>query len=322
MKLVSIIVPIYNSEKYLEKCINSLINQTYQNIEVILIDDGSTDASAQICELFQKRDERVQYIRQENAGVSASRNKGIFVSKGEFIVFIDSDDYVVSNYIESLVTEIKDVDLSVCGYYEVNSMADVITSSIKSERCINTLSSEEYLEILFESDIGYQGYVWNKLFKKDIIDKYNLKFDTDIHYNEDRLFVFEYVKSCELITIYTIPLYMHLVNNESAMGIQTKTYNSKMISEITAFERMLSLVDNKLSSLYALILTNICNRLLWICESIRLRWNNQVPIADIKYVRKYVRKYFIKFYFNRLVPLKKKVKLTYHMLRKGIIWIR
>lgn len=315
MKLVSIIVPIYNSEKYLEKCINSLLNQTYQEIEIILVDDGSVDGSAYICKSYQNKNEKIKYTRQMNAGVSETRNKGISLAKGEYIVFIDSDDYVVSDYIETLVAKIVDCDLSVCGYYEVNSMDDVIISSVNSERCIKTMSNEEYLEVLFESHFGYQGYIWNKLYKKNIIDKYDLKFDTDIFYNEDRLFVFRYLKYCKNIIMQTKPLYIHLINSDSAMGIQLKTYNNKMLSEITAFNRMLSEIE-EISNIYCLVLVNACSRLIWIRKNMKLQWRDIMPIQDKKIVKNYTKIWFWKMYIKKQVSLKTKIKLTYHLIKE------
>ena len=100
--LISIIIPIYNVEKYMEKCLNSVVNQTYNNIEIILIDDGSKDKSREICDNYAKKDNRIKVVHKENNGVSSARNTGIDMSKGKYITFIDSDDYIDTDYIETL----------------------------------------------------------------------------------------------------------------------------------------------------------------------------------------------------------------------------
>ena len=119
--LVSIIIPVYNTEKYLSKCLESVINQTYKNLEIILINDGSTDKSKEICESFAKKDKRIQILNKENSGVSSARNHGMRLAKGQYIAFIDGDDYAEENYIEELLKNLKQTesDCVLCGYNRV-----------------------------------------------------------------------------------------------------------------------------------------------------------------------------------------------------------
>ncbi len=116
---ISIVVPIYNAEKYLDRCIQSILNQSYKDLEIILIDDGSTDSSNKICNNYQKRDNRIKFISQKNEGVSAARNRGISEATGEFIGFVDSDDYIQPNMYETLYGLINkyNCDISICGYF-------------------------------------------------------------------------------------------------------------------------------------------------------------------------------------------------------------
>ena len=120
MKLISVIVPVYNTEKYLEKCVMSILNQTYKNLEIILIDDGSTDNSPQICDSLAEKDNRITVIHQPNGGVSSARNTGLDNTHGDYIMFVDSDDYIAPNMIEFLSENIGDTDIAMCGYNSVD----------------------------------------------------------------------------------------------------------------------------------------------------------------------------------------------------------
>ena len=119
MKLISVIVPVYNTEKYIEKCVMSILNQTYKNLEIILIDDGSTDNSPQICDSLAEKDNRITVIHQPNGGVSSARNIGLDNTHGDYITFVDSDDYIEPNMIEFLSENIGDTNIAMCGYTSV-----------------------------------------------------------------------------------------------------------------------------------------------------------------------------------------------------------
>ena len=121
MELVSVIVPVYNVEKYLKKCVDSILSQSYQNIEVILINDGSLDGSGEICEAYAKKDERIKYITQNNSGLGKTRNRGIEEASGKYLLFVDSDDYIENTMIEKLYHNITEshADVASCGIYNV-----------------------------------------------------------------------------------------------------------------------------------------------------------------------------------------------------------
>lgn len=128
--LVSVIVPVYNAEHFIEKCIHSILNQSYKNIELILVNDGSTDNSVKICDSFAKIDNRIKLIHQANSGPSVARNNGIYNAKGKYIQFIDADDYIEENMIETLVNEMeKGLDIVICGYKRIFKEENKITST-------------------------------------------------------------------------------------------------------------------------------------------------------------------------------------------------
>ena len=153
-KIISIIVPIYNSEKYLERCINSILNQTYTNFELILINDGSKDSSLKICRKYASKDNRIVVIDKENEGVSIARNMGIQRAKGELISFVDADDYIEKTFLEDMLNVMSkyNVDYVTCGY---NRVYDDHTEHINNDLSEICMTSYEYLNNLLNVQKGY-----------------------------------------------------------------------------------------------------------------------------------------------------------------------
>ena len=203
--LVSIIVPVYNAEKYIKECVNSIINQTYRNIEIILVNDGSKDSSSKICQLLAKNNPRVKYISQNNKGPSAARNKGIRYAKGDYIQFVDSDDIIEDNMTEELVrAKDKNSQLVLCGY---NIISRNKTSS-KKPNIAGNYTREEFLRCfgsLFSNRLINSPC--NKLYDKKILDENNLYFDEGISIGEDLLFNLDFLNCCSAITILPKTLY-------------------------------------------------------------------------------------------------------------------
>lgn len=195
---VTIIVPVYNAEKYLEKCIKSLINQTYNNLEIILIDDGSLDRSWNICNKFAKKDTRIKAYHKENGGVSSARNWGLSNSSGKYILFVDSDDWLENNMIEILYREIEEqkVDVSICNFFCNDEKSQKIND--KTNNKIISDDRKEKIKYLFEESL-FGGYLWNKLIRKSIIG--DIVFDENVKICEDILFLYEIFKK-ESVKIY------------------------------------------------------------------------------------------------------------------------
>lgn len=186
---VSIVVPVYNAEKYLHRCIDSVLAQTYYDWELLLIDDGSKDMSGEICEEYAAKDERIRVFHKENGGVSSARNLGLDNAQGEWIAFADSDDYVFPCWLENFIHNASGVDMVVQGFktsyaYEYMHNKDVHGVSYKG-------SCKEGLLELYKN--CYLGYLWVKLFRTDIIRENHIRFDTKISLQEDENFVLQYV---------------------------------------------------------------------------------------------------------------------------------
>lgn len=210
--LISIVVPIYNCQKYLSRCIGCVLNQTYTNFELILIDDGSTDNSLALCNKWSSVDCRIKVIHQSNAGVSRARNKGIEAASGKYITFIDSDDWISYDYIESMLHVMND-DIQLV----VGSLAIVYR-----RLCINPLASQRYdasnvdLAVDLLVKLEFQA-PWAKLFSLDIIKNNSITFPEDIKNGEDQIFVRNYLMKCTAFrTISNTIYYYNKINPSSA----------------------------------------------------------------------------------------------------------
>ena len=214
--LVSIIVPVYNVEQYLEQCLTSIVEQTYENIEVILVNDGSNDSSHLIIEQFAKKDPRVKFLTQKNSGISTARNSGIQASTGEFILFVDSDDWVDNILIEKLFFYIKNFDLSVCSYNraydnKLNPRILNIEGKVKSKEFQRRLVGLLNEELKDPSQQDSLVTVWGKLYKSKVIKENKLAFIStqEIGTCEDLIFNFQYLENCNEVFILNESLYFY-----------------------------------------------------------------------------------------------------------------
>lgn len=206
--LVSIIVPVYNVESYLQNCLESLIGQTYSNIEIILVDDGSVDASSKVCDDYSLRDNRVKVIHQSNQGVSCARNVGLKSAEGEFFSFVDGDDTVEKNYIELMVQKLieNDVDLVRLSWDRGGKKC---TYAINFDKNGNALVTYENV-----TDLQWFANIWG-LFRFESLKYY---FDENLKYAEDNLFVFEYFLHSrrKRMLLANNPYYHYTIVNQSA----------------------------------------------------------------------------------------------------------
>lgn len=217
--MISIIVPVYNASKYLRECIESILVQSYHNFELILVDDGSKDNSLEICQSYIARDSRIIVFHQENAGVSAARNAGLSLARGEYFCFVDSDDSVEPDMIEKLYNSIikANADLSICGFKNISSKGVTTKQAVKEEIIgeveIAHFVVEHYLEWLVSSPCG-------KMYKN--IQYPTKKFDVNISLGEDLKFNVQYFEHIEKIVIIEDCLYRYM----DAEGSLTKTYRN------------------------------------------------------------------------------------------------
>ena len=229
--LISVVVPVYKVEKYLDKCIESIVKQTYKNLEIILVDDGSPDTCPAICEKWKEKDSRVKVIHKENGGLSSARNAGVKIARGEYIGFIDSDDYIDPEMYEVLQSQLTktNADLAICSVRWVNEdnspYTDVCKSPIKDE----ILDKNAAFLKLTPPDSFYYVTAMNKLYKRHILDKVSFP-EGRIH--EDEFTIHRFFGECERVVTVERELYFYVQRKNSIMHTN---FSTKRLDAIEAF---------------------------------------------------------------------------------------
>jgi glycosyltransferase involved in cell wall biosynthesis len=246
-ELISIIVPVYNVEKYLARCIDSILGQTYDNLQIILVNDGSPDNSPVICEEYAKRDSRIEVINKQNGGLSDARNTGIELAQGEYIAFIDSDDYVHQRYIENMYDCIKrdNSDMCVCRYNKVeegNENLDIILNEPESSNTYlqGLHSAEAIMKTMDTKDSEFHVVAWNKLY---CIELFNyIKYPVGC-LHEDEFIIHRLFASCNSISIIPDVLYFYLQRFDSITG---NMFSVRRLDALDAFnDRIHFYLENK-----------------------------------------------------------------------------
>ena len=224
--LVSVIVPVYNVEKYLKRCLDSIVNQTYKNIEVICIDDGSPDNSINILREFEKKDNRIKIIRQKNMGLSKARNVGIDYSSGKYILFVDSDDCIENNMVELMLKKIEDnkLDLVICGntYVSADTDIDVVDLKKLEELLPGKVTGEEYFKIVTSKTNLFTATACNKIYKTEMIKNKKIRFPEGKLY-EDLMFSFKYLLTCSSVGIVTEAMYNYFIRRDGSITNKINT---------------------------------------------------------------------------------------------------
>lgn len=227
--LVSVIIPIYKVEKYLDRCIKTIVDQIYDNLEIILVDDGSPDNCPQICDEWAKKDNRIKVIHKENGGVSLARNMGLDASTGEYISFIDPDDIIHPDYYDILMSNIGNSDCIICNF---KKFSNEIEFENKNSYTTETLTSIEAIKKGFFKNSNIFYVVWNKIIKSDIAKKQ--RFDETMKNGEDSLYAYNVILSCEKIKYLEATLYGYYIREDGAVKT-IDSYGKMNEVELTAF---------------------------------------------------------------------------------------
>ncbi|MBO4674921.1 MAG: glycosyltransferase [Elusimicrobiaceae bacterium] len=292
--LISIIVPIYNVEKYLSQCLDSIVAQTYQNLEIILVDDGSPDNCGKICDEYAAKDSRIKIIHQVNAGLSAARNAGLEIAMGEYIGFVDSDDYIESDMYEYLYGLIKrdNAAMAMCAICQDEGFVD-------DRQCKFPYLLIPTLEIFQFSN---WPPVWNKLYRRDFIS--TLRFNTTVSNGEDGLFIFELSKSNVSIALGNQAKY-HYCCNRNPTSL-TKTFQRSHLNRIVLEEQCLEYAKQHNLMIYY----KVRSRVLLVNAA---KWLHQIALSDvpdqysIKFLTKYIKQHFMCFLLTNTIHKKAKL---------------
>ena len=251
-ELLSVIIPVYNTEQYLDRCISSIVNQTYQNIEIIVVNDGSTDNSLNICKSWEQKDKRIVFINKENnSGSSDSRNMALSLSKGKYVAFVDSDDFIEPNMFKEMVDDIEQngSDISMC---EINFF-DGLNKRISSRNYPSSMDKCTFLRKIIEGNKC--NMLWDKLFVRDIIG--TNRFDVNTCIGEDEAFLCEYVDKISKASYINKPLYNYNVANPNSV---TRGDSRKFITGIKSHYNINKILEkNSIEERYNLQANSVCN---------------------------------------------------------------
>lgn len=313
---VSIIVPVYNVEKYLSKCLNSIVNQTHKNLEIICVNDGSTDSSASILEDYSKSDRRIKVIYQKNQGLSAARNTGIEVATSEYIMFVDSDDSIQPDTVQTALSAMLSDDKIDIVSFGANVVFDddaeiftYLDAGIIKYHLINLIGK---YNLNADTILNTTVTAWNKLYKKSIIDQYNIRFPEGLLY-EDNAFLYKYCLHAETIYYVNQYLYNYLQRKSSIMGQMFNKLSTKVVDRLKIFDIVYNYYNQyqKLPE-YRDLISSFFNACLWNDYTYCHKSNKK---KVLKYARKLAKNYDIDFFDRRI--LKNLIKGRYHKL--GII---
>ena len=229
---VSIIVPVYNAQEYLKRCVDSILSQDYRDFELLLMDDGSKDASGEICDAYAQQDGRVRVVHKENSGVSDTRNQALELARGTFLQFLDSDDWIVPEATRLLVRSMEEYncDMVISDFYRVSGERLAQKGDIEEDK---VMSRQEFASYMIENPADfYYGVLWNKMYRRSIIEEYHIRMDTSISWCEDFLFNLEYILHANVFYALQAPVYYYVKTKGSlaSQGLSiTKTVKMKFM---------------------------------------------------------------------------------------------
>ncbi len=235
MPTVSIIIPIYNAEKALRRCIDSVLNQEYTDFELILMNDGSKDSSGEICDSYAAKDDRVRVVHKANSGVSDTRNQALDLAQGTYVQFMDADDWITPEATKLLVRTMEEgeCDLVISDFYRVVGDRVSRKGDIEDD---HVMSRQEFAEHMMENPADfYYGVLWNKLYRREIIEIHRVRMDATVRWCEDFLFNMEYILHADRICALQVPLYYY-VNTEGSLVNQSMNIGKVIRMKLMVFE--------------------------------------------------------------------------------------
>lgn len=311
-ELISVIIPIYKVEKYLDRCLNSVVKQTYKNIQIILVNDGSPDNSEEICLKYSKKDKRIKYVKQENAGLSAARNRGVKESNGEYYIFIDSDDYVNIHFVEELYNTLKsnDADIAVCDYKYVYDTEDDVNIKVLEKRYVSVFENNNKFYKLYGNNSIQATVAWNKIYKKYIFEKIEYPVGK-LH--EDEAIICKVFDLAKKVAYTDCEYYYYFQRSDSIMG----SYNFRRCDILYGLnEKLMFFKKNKMKRLYYYALYDYFYQLLYQYTMIKLNYVDKK--SKLKEIIKEIDKYKYEVFFNLYIdPIKRvKIFIKFFMVRR------
>lgn len=286
--LISVIVPIYNVEKYLARCVDSIVNQTYKNLEIILVDDGSPDLCPQMCDDYAEKDSRIKVVHKKNGGLSDARNAGMAVATGEYISFIDSDDYVSDDFFECLLDvmnkESSDIaECSVVKFYEDNRFDE-----FSDDLSVKTYDTQDAMSALIAENPFHQ-HVWNKLYKTELVK--------DIPYavgklNEDEFWTYQVFGRANKVSKLNKTMYYYFQRNSSIMGVG---YNIRRLDALEGKANRQKYIENNFPDLSTQAKIDLYGSCMFAYQSVLKFMSGADKKKALELIRKYRKMYNLSF---------------------------
>lgn len=301
---ISIIVPVYNVEKYLRKCVESILNQTFKDFELILVDDGSPDNSGAICDQYAKGDARVRVIHKENGGLSSARNAGIEIAKGKYLGFVDSDDYIAEDMYEILYDNVikENAELSICGIYHVYEGKE---PKQKSENYM-VLNRDEAMVLIFHGN-QISDHAVNKLYKKSIFSE--LRYPNG-KYHEDSFTIVGILDQCEKVVIDTKQKYYYYHRDDS---ITSQIFSEKHLEYITAWEQNEQKVSGRSKEIDEAAHQRVCFANFLVLDKI-VNANKEKSVPEINTIVSYLKSNYMFIMKNKIFTRNRKLALSMLMI--------
>ena len=238
--LVSIIVPVYNAANHIARCVDSIRKQTYKNLEILLLNDGSSDVSLQVCQMYAKVDERLRVISRETQGVSATRNEGIRLARGRYLQFADSDDYLAPEATELLVEAAQEhqADLVIAPYFRVKQVNRLELDGINKKETVELNGflapgfydkTEFAVHLMDQPASFFYGVMWNKLYRRELVLEHAIACSDELDWCEDLLFNLEYIRYAERFAALSTPVYYYIKNPDSLVSTKMRFRNAASI---------------------------------------------------------------------------------------------
>ncbi|MBQ8822675.1 MAG: glycosyltransferase [Lachnospiraceae bacterium] len=286
---ISVIVPVYNTEKYLEKCVESIINQTYENLEIILVDDGSTDGSGAIIDGFAQRDGRIIVVHKENGGAGSARNSGLDMATGSYIGFVDSDDWLECGMYQALVDAMEDelLDMVICNY---SIDLGEVHQTMKNRKCVSedVFDTQQLLRYVFQRDDykGVTAYVVNKIFRRELVINEGIRFDGKYLIGEDVLWFSKVSLKCKRIRYIDEMFYHYVQRGESMVHSQEL---EKQTQRIEVYLKVINLFE--MSEVDAKTIVYVKRFLAYHAMNIAKLAYGQGHIKELKYMQQIMDQY-------------------------------
>lgn len=314
--LISIIIPVYNVEKYLARCLESVINQSYTNLEILLINDGSTDSSLQICEKYAEKDSRIKIFSHKNQGLAYTRGWGIQQAKGNYISQIDSDDIIDLNFISILHSKLISTqsDFVQCNYTLVDENLNILGNDIQPKPHEKSYTGHEYLEMLYDDDIRPGNIImWNKLYKKKLWE--NIKIAYGNLHDDD--YVLPYIMDkANKVTVIPISLYSYVIRKGSITNLPDLAYIIKKQFDYqwVQDDRYRYFKSKKYSILSSRTIEERVNDIRNIHKNIKTLDSTVIKQKYQKKLQEDIRKYLLKYLVNKKIKIHVKFKLIQYYI--------